>query len=243
MSAPTSRSRQRTRRAVASRKPSQNTPTFSTSEISTAPTVAPTPVSRCPAPPARPDRNVVTMNPMATVSSSAKDQTCDMGKPGRLWRGIPQTSQSAFCIALATPRAPNSRKMAPMMRGRPVPGIDPSCGLDLLADHRVLRERRVRQGLLQRRVVLEHDIQDRGQHQQQREDRDEAVVRDQRGQVPGLVVVELLPDRDRERQRRLSLLEGVGRVPGLLSRGADLPAARPARSIAFICPVYPVAVP
>ena len=126
MSAPTSRSRQRTRRAVASRKPSQNTPTFSTSETSTAPTVAPTPVSRCPAPPARPDRNVVTMNPMATVSSSASDQTCDMGKPGRLGRGIPQTSQSAFCIALATPRAPSSRKTAPMMSGRPVPGIDPS---------------------------------------------------------------------------------------------------------------------
>ena len=129
MSAPTSRSRRRTRRAVASRKPSQNTPTFSTSEITTAPMVAPIPVSRCPAPPARPDRKVVTMNPMPTVSSSARDQTCDMGKPGRLLRGIPQTSQSAFCIALATPRAPNSRKMAPRTRGRPVPGIDPSCVL------------------------------------------------------------------------------------------------------------------
>ena len=218
MSAPTSRSRQRTRRAVASRKPSQNTPTFSTSEISTASMVAPTPVSRCPAPPATPDRNVVTMNPMQTVSSSARDQTCDMGKPGRLLREMPQTSQSAFCIALATPRAPNSRKMAPMTRGRPVPGIDPSCVVDLLADHRVLREGRVRQGLLQRRVVLEHDIQDRGQHEQQREDRDEAVVGDERGQVPRLVVVELLPDRDRESQHRCRCWKGVGRATGPFGR-------------------------
>ena len=67
------------------------------------------------------------MNPMATVSSSARDHTCDMGKPGRLLRGMPQTSQSAFCMALATPRAPSSSKTAPMTRGRPVPGIDPSC--------------------------------------------------------------------------------------------------------------------
>ena len=68
------------------------------------------------------------MNPMPTVSTSAKAQSCDMGKPGRLSRVMPQTSHSAFCIALATPRAPSSSKTAPMTSGRPVPGIDAQAG-------------------------------------------------------------------------------------------------------------------
>ena len=93
---------------MAIRKPSQNTPKFSTREISTAPTYAPAPLSRCPAPPARPDRNVVTMNPMPTVSTSAKAHSWDSGKPGRSSRLMPQTSHIAFCMAPATPRAPSS---------------------------------------------------------------------------------------------------------------------------------------
>ena len=115
-----------------------------------------------------------------------------------------------------------------MTSGRPVPGDRPQVGLDLRADHRVLRQRRVRQGLVQRRVVLEHDVQDRDQDEQQREQRGEGVVGDQRGQVPRLVVVELRPDRNGEGQHRPSLLERSAARTGRS-------AACPVRSIAFIC--------
>jgi hypothetical protein len=90
--------------------------------------------------------------------------------------------------------------------------------LDLGADHRVLRERGVDQGVLQLRVVRQDYVEDRDQDEQQREQRGESVVGDQRGEIARLVVVELRPDRDRKGKRRPPLLESVGRPHGPLYR-------------------------
>jgi hypothetical protein len=90
--------------------------------------------------------------------------------------------------------------MTPMQR---------AAGLELLADHRVLRQGGIQQPLLQPRIVLEHDAEHRDQHQQQREERHEGVVGNQRGEVARLLVAELLPHRDRKRQPPAVLLELV----------------------------------
>ena len=56
--------------------------------------------------------------------------------------------------------------------------------------------------LLQLRVALEHEAEHRRGDQQQREDRDERVVGDDRGEVVALVVEELVDDREREPDHR-----------------------------------------
>ena len=58
---------------------------------------------------------------------------------------------------------------------------------------------------------MQHDAEHAEQHEQQREERGEGVVGDQRGQVARLVVTELLPDRDRHGQPGVLLLEHVYR--------------------------------
>ncbi len=63
------------------------------------------------------------------MSTSAKAHSWDMGNPGRSSRLMPQTSHSAFCIAVATPRAPSSSRTAPMTSGSPVPGMVPRLAL------------------------------------------------------------------------------------------------------------------
>ncbi len=92
MAEPVRSSRHGTCQAVAILKLSQNTPTFRISETATAPTWMTAPLSTCPAPPTRPERNVVTMNPMPTVSTSAKAHSWDRGNPGRCSFLMPQTS-------------------------------------------------------------------------------------------------------------------------------------------------------
>ena len=236
MTAPTSRSRQRTRRAVASRKPSQNTPTFSTSEISTAPTVAPTPVSRCPAPPARPDRNVVDDQADADGEHSAKRPDLRHGEAGPARRcGIRPDLAQRILHRVGDAPAPNSRRKAmPMTRGSAGTRERPQLDLDLGPITGYWDRAESSSVCCSAGLPLSIDVQHRGQHQQQREERDEAVVGDESGEVPCLVVAELLPDRDREGQPRLPLLE-----PSAAATGSAQPRA-PVRSIAFICPVYPV---
>jgi hypothetical protein len=83
---------------------------------------------------------------------------------------------------------------------------------DLVADDGELRDRGVDDPLLERAVALDHHGDDRDEHEQQREQREEAVVRDQRREVPGAVVAELLDDGEREREPRTRLLRAVDLV-------------------------------
>jgi hypothetical protein len=71
---------------------------------------------------------------------------------------------------------------------------------DLVADHRELGHRRVDDAPAQVRAALEHEPDHRDRHQQQREQREEAVVGEQGGVPAGLVVAELLDHRHREAQ-------------------------------------------
>ena len=82
---------------------------------------------------------------------------------------------------------------------------------DLFADHRELAEDRVDRVLPQARVVGEDEAENRGQQEQQREEREEGPVGDQRGQVAALVVAELPADGDGDGQRPVALLESVER--------------------------------
>ena len=84
------------------------------------------PLITFPTPPTTPERDVVTMNPMPTVSTSANCHSWDQGNPGRSAFLMPQISHNAFCIAPATPRAPSSSKTMPMPSATPEPGMDPS---------------------------------------------------------------------------------------------------------------------
>ena len=127
-------------------------------------------------------------------------RSMDQGNPGRRNMGTPHTVFSAFCAALATPRAPRKVRMMPMTRAGPVCIQPVHVVLQLRADHRELAERGVEHLVLEGGVAAQHDVQHGDQHQQQREQRGETVVGDQRGQVAGLVVAELLPHRDREGQ-------------------------------------------
>ena len=87
------------------------------------------------------------MNPMPTVSISAKAHSWEKGNPGRSSRLMPQTSHIAFCMAPATPRAPSSSRTAPMMSGRPVPGMVPRLSLICGPITGYWAERGVEQGL------------------------------------------------------------------------------------------------
>ncbi len=81
--------------------------------------------------------------------------------------------------------------------------------LDLLADDRELAEDRVLDLVSQPRVALEHEAEDRGQDEQERKQREEGVVGDQRGQIARVVVAELAQHGHRDGQRLVLLLEGV----------------------------------
>jgi hypothetical protein len=63
---------------------------------------------------------------------------------------------------------------------------------------------------LQLRVVGERIGEQGGEHQQEREQRQEAVVGQQRGVLAGLVVAELLDHADRHGEEAVALLEPVG---------------------------------
>ena len=60
--------------------------------------------------------------------------------------------------------------------------------------------------MAQRRVVVRDEAEHGDEHEEQREHREEAVVRDQRGEVPAAVVAVLLDHADDERRRPVPLL-------------------------------------
>ena len=71
-------------------------------------------------------------------------------------------------------------------------------------------ERRVQQLVLQVGVALQHEAEDRHKQQQQREQRQEPVVGDQRGEVGALIVGELVDDGDGEAQPAVpALVEAI----------------------------------
>src|SRR5262245_26306066 len=92
----------------------QKSSALSTSEMPRAAIRAPTPVSTCPLPPARPDSAIVATSPGPTTAMSPALRSSDQGKPGRSACGTPQTEFSAFCSAPATPRAPSNVPTRPM---------------------------------------------------------------------------------------------------------------------------------
>ena len=112
-------------------------------------------------------------------------------------------------MASTTPSPAQSDPTIPTARATPLPFQAPDS--DLFADHRELAEDRVDRVLPQARVVGEDEAENRGQQEQQREQREEGPVGDQRGQVAALVVAELPADGDGDGQRPVALLESVER--------------------------------
>ena len=77
------------------------------------------------------------------------------------------------------------------------------------------------------RVALQHEAEDRHEHQQQREQREERVVGDQRRQVAGLVVAELLDHGHGIASQRVALLvRSKARTGPIRSMGGYPPRTR-----------------
>ena len=81
--------------------------------------------------------------------------------------------------------------------------------LELRPDHREVGERGVEHAALQIGIALERVAEQRHEHEEQREDREERVIGDARGEVAALVLGELLPHRERKCQRAVALLQAV----------------------------------
>ena len=64
--------------------------------------------------------------------------------------------------------------------------------------------------MAQRRVVVQEEAEHGDEHEEQREQREKAVVRDQGGEVPAPVVAVLLDHADDERRRPVTPLPLVG---------------------------------
>ena len=102
--------------------------------------------------------------------------------------------------------------------GRPAGMQRVHVGLDLVADDRELGERRRQDLLLEMGVAVQQIAQDGDQQEQQREQRQKAVVGQQRGEIAALVVDELVHDTEREAGGPVALLEAVEAVGGGHSR-------------------------
>ncbi len=126
----------------------------------------------------------------------------------RLLRGTDQAMLAAFWLAWPRPIAPYRAASEPMTIAEVLP-LRPSGLAELVADDRELAQRSVEQAVAEHRVVLDEEAQDRRRDQQQREDRDERVVGDDRREIGPLVVEVLVDDRDREPDDRELALEGI----------------------------------
>jgi len=74
----------------------------------------------------KPDSTEVAISPRPTTRISPKLRRYDQGNPGRSAFGTSQTELSAFCMALATPRAPKKVSRIPMTSAGPVSWNEPS---------------------------------------------------------------------------------------------------------------------
>ena len=117
---------------------------------------------------------------------------------GRLLRGTAQATLIAFWIGLAQAeravergqRADDDADGRSPAGPRARPSWSPMIGNWLSAE--------LSTSCCSSGVALQHEAEDRGGQQQQREDRDERVVGDDRGQVVALVVEELVDHRERD---------------------------------------------
>ncbi len=107
----------------------------------------------------------------------------------------------AYSSARHTP-VPAQRAMPiPICQRQPVALQWVHVAPQLRAEHGKVRERRVEQPALTLRVALERVAEQRDEHEHQREDREEGVVRDGCGQIPGafLAVLALHVHHDGDR--------------------------------------------
>jgi hypothetical protein len=82
----------------------------------------------------------------------------------------------------------------------------PDVSTDLRSDHGHSFQRRVQEMVLKGGIALEHKPEDRREYEQQREDGEEAPVRDLNAQPVGAIVEELPDHSERDRQRYMPLL-------------------------------------
>ena len=73
-----------------------------------------------PVPPATLDSTMVAMRPGPTTMIRPRLRRIAQGKPGRRAIGTSQTEFTAFCMALATPRAPKNVRSRPRNSASPV---------------------------------------------------------------------------------------------------------------------------
>ena len=106
-------------------------------------------------------------------------------------RGTSHTSSIAHWVDVTTAVPDHRARTIPAIRANDEPDLA-DVRLDLWSDHGEPREGRVEQPLLERRIVLDHERHDGDEHEQEREEREEAVVGDQRRHLSGSVVPELL---------------------------------------------------
>ena len=116
---------------------------------------------------------------------------------------------SAFSSASATPVPAHTATPIPITSAGALPVQRVDVVLQLRADHGEVGERRVEHAALQVGIALERVAEQRDEDEQQREDREERVVRDARGQVAALILGELLAHGEREAEHRVPLLEAV----------------------------------
>lgn len=83
---------------------------------------------------------------------------------------------------------------------------------ELRADDGELAKRGVDDLLFDVRVTLEDEAEHRREHEEQREDREEAVVGDRGGEVGSLIVGVLLQHRERKAEGAMPLLEAIERA-------------------------------
>ena len=118
---------------------------------------------------------------------------------------------------------------------------------ELLTDDRDLRHRRVDDALLEVRVVREDDAEGRREDEQQGEEREERVVGDEADEVAGLVVEELVDDREGVAHHAVLALEPVQAVDDTHARIPPHHPVRPshlqARGERSRLPGWPAGVP
>ena len=95
---------------------------------------------------------------------------------------------------------------------------------DLVPDHGEVSQGGVHDAVPKATVSPKDQPEDTDEREQQREHREESVVGDERGQVAGLVVTELLEHREGEGQPVLSLLEVIEAIEGPYDSGTALEA-------------------
>ena len=192
------------------RKARMNTVALSTTETNTTRIVLHCARSapNAPALPPSADRTVVANTAIPPTVISTRLRSRSLIGLGRRCRGTAQATFIAFCNAWATPNAPYSATSPPTTRATPLPckpcgspSSSPMTGNWLNVESRI---RSCRSGSL-----FEHESENRSQQEEQREQRQEPVVRDQRGEVWALVLGELVHNGEREARPPVALLKRV----------------------------------